>query len=92
MPEIRSSSDLRNSYPEISKLAKEERRPVFITVNGKGDTVLLSMADYEQMQAEMEELKLIAESDEAIRERHVKDADEVYGSLLGELNALKGKA
>lgn len=92
MAEIRSSSDLRNNYPEISRITKEERKPVFITVNGKGDTVLLSMADYEQQQAEIEELKLIAEADEAIREGRVKDAEDVYGSILNELKAMRSKA
>lgn len=91
MPEIRSSSDLRNNYPEISKIAKEEQRPIYITVNGRGDTVLMSMDAYEQQQAELEELRLIAETDEAIREGRVKDADEVYDSLIAELRATREK-
>ena len=35
---IRSSADLRNHYHEISKLCREEKEAVIITVNGKGDT------------------------------------------------------
>lgn len=43
--QIRPSRDLRNKYSEISKLAKEHK-PVIITNNGKGYTVLISIEDY----------------------------------------------
>ena len=43
MSEIRPSSDLRNKYKEISSICKEKKKPVFITVNGRGDTVLLDI-------------------------------------------------
>ena len=36
------SADLRNKYPEISRLTKEENKPIFITVNGRGDKVIVS--------------------------------------------------
>ena len=39
---IRPSADLRNHYSEISKLCKENKEAVIITVNGRGDTVTLS--------------------------------------------------
>ena len=38
MEAIRPSSDLRNHYSEISRQCHEERIPVIITVNGRGDT------------------------------------------------------
>ena len=41
MTNIRPSSDIRNGYPEISRLCKETGKPVYITVNGKGDTAAL---------------------------------------------------
>ena len=47
MSNIIPSSDLRNRYPEVSRMCKETGKPVFITVNGRGDTVLL---DYEAYQ------------------------------------------
>ena len=40
---IRPSSDLRNHYAEISKQCREERTPVIITVNGRGDTAVLGL-------------------------------------------------
>ena len=46
MEAIRPSSDLRNKYQEISALARETKEPVYITVNGREDTVLLNHALY----------------------------------------------
>ena len=43
---IRSSTALRTDYNGIAQTAKETREPVFITKNGDGDTVLLSMEAY----------------------------------------------
>ncbi len=45
---IKSSSALRNSYSAISAYAKETQEPVFITVNGEGDGVFMSMEAYEK--------------------------------------------
>lgn len=46
--DIKSSSALRNSYNAISAYAKETQEPVFITVNGEGDGVFMSMEAYEK--------------------------------------------
>ncbi len=47
---IKASASLRNNYSEISKLAKETNEPIFITKNGEGDLVLLSMEAFEKME------------------------------------------
>ena len=39
---IRPSADLRNHYKEISEICKQTNQPVFITVNGREDTALVS--------------------------------------------------
>ena len=39
---IRPSADLRNKYKEISELCKVSQEPVYITVNGKEDTAIIS--------------------------------------------------
>ncbi len=54
MPLIRPISDLRNNSNEISALCKGTREPVFITKNGVGDMVVMSMEAYEQQQARLE--------------------------------------
>ena len=64
MEAIRPSSDLRNYYNEISKQCHEERTPVIITVNRRGDTAILGLQDYYQMKSELELLRTLAEAEE----------------------------
>jgi prevent-host-death family protein len=47
MSNIRPVSDLRNNFSEISKLVHETQEPVFLTKNGYGDMVVMSMEAYE---------------------------------------------
>lgn len=51
---IRPVSDLRNNFAEISKIVHETKQPVFLTKNGFGDMVVLSMEAYENLQFESE--------------------------------------
>ena len=51
MPNIRPISDLRNSANEISDFCRSTGEPVFITRNGTGDMVVLSIKEYERRQA-----------------------------------------
>ena len=66
MEAIRPSSDLRNHYSEISRQCHEERNPVIITVNGRGDTAILGLQDYYQMKSELELLRTLAEAEEDV--------------------------
>lgn len=54
MKKIRPVSDLRNNFAEISKTVHETAQPVFLTKNGFGDMVVLSMEAYETLQFESE--------------------------------------
>ena len=47
---IKSSANLRNEYGTISSLAKESGEPIYITVNGQGDGVYMSLDAYERME------------------------------------------
>lgn len=51
---IRPVSDLRNNFAAISKTVHETKRPVFLTKNGFGDMVVLSMEAYENLQLDSE--------------------------------------
>lgn len=51
---IRAVSDLRNNFAEISKTVHETAQPVFLTKNGYGDMVVLSMEAFENLQFESE--------------------------------------
>lgn len=81
MENIIPSSDLRNRYQEISKLCKESNKPIFITVNGRGDTVLLSNEAYQKLEAELELLKMLAKSEIDVKEGNIGSVDEMMKSL-----------
>lgn len=51
MPSIRPISDLRNNANEISDFCRQTREPVYITRNGTGDMVVMSIEEYERQQA-----------------------------------------
>ena len=48
MPQIRPITDLRNTT-EISDICHARKEPVFITKNGYGDLVVMSIEAYEEM-------------------------------------------
>ncbi len=48
MPNIRPVSDLRNHFAEITKEVQLSNEPVFLTKNGVGSIVVMSMESYEQ--------------------------------------------
>jgi prevent-host-death family protein len=67
MPQIRPISDLRNKFAEISRIVHEEKEPVFLTKNGFGDMVVMSIDDYiERKFLHDVDLKLIEARDEAM--------------------------
>lgn len=66
MPNIRPISDLRNSANEISEFCRNAREPVFITKNGVGDMVVMSMDFYERQQTQLELYSKLAETEAVI--------------------------
>jgi len=54
MPIIKPISDLRNKANEISELVHKSKEPVFITRNGEGDMVVMSIAHYSRLQTKIE--------------------------------------
>ncbi len=43
---IKPSTSLRNEYNEISSYCKQNKQPIFLTKNGEGDLVVMSMEAY----------------------------------------------
>ena len=52
MNTIRPVSDLRNRFEDISQTVHKTAQPVFLTKNGYGDMVVMSMEAYENLQFE----------------------------------------
>jgi len=48
IPRIRPVSDLRNKFSDISKAIHESNEPVYLTRNGRGDMVVMSLEAYEK--------------------------------------------
>jgi prevent-host-death family protein len=63
MPNIRPISDLRNNANEISEFCRTTREPVFITKNGSGDMVVMSVETYERREAKLELYAKLAEAE-----------------------------
>ena len=89
MEAIRPSSDLRNKDPEISALIRETREPVFITVNGHEDTVLMGHAQYGKLKAELELLKTLAEAQDDVDNQRTAPMQGTFEEIRRNLSARK---
>ncbi len=86
MNKIRPVSDLRNNFAEISKTVHETNEPVFLTKNGYGDMVVMSMESYENLNFESEMCEKLREA-----EREAAANSKTYSSK-DVLSALKKAA
>ena len=77
---IRPVSDLRNNFADISKTVHETAQPVFLTKNGYGDMVVLSMEAFENLQFESE---VYFKLQEAEREAELTDLLKAMKAALG---------
>ena len=59
MINIRPVSDLRNKYPEIEDLVLKEDEAVYLTKNGYGSMVVLSLEKYSEMLRALDEEKAL---------------------------------
>lgn len=64
MPVIKPISALRNKSNEISALARTTDQPIFITRNGEGDLVVMSLAHYTKLQMKLDLLSKLEVSEQ----------------------------
>lgn len=67
MPQIRPITDMRNTA-ELSNLCHAKREPIFITKNGYGDMVVMSMETYDELLETAATDAAIAESEAGFSE------------------------
>jgi prevent-host-death family protein len=81
MPQIRPITDLRNTN-EISDLCHAKREPIFITKNGYGDLVVMSIETFDSLLEDRELDAAIAEAEsEYISDDQLINAREALSSL-----------
>ena len=86
---IRPSADLRNHYNEISRLCRDNREAVIITVNGRGDTVSLGYEEYCRLKSRLELLEMLTEADEDVKNGKTAPIKETFDDLRKILKAEK---
>lgn len=82
MPRIRPVSDLRNNFADISRIVHETEEPVFLTKNGYGDMVVMSIETYERKMIQSEiHFKLKEAELQAKATDKLLSHDEVFSEL-----------
>ena len=84
---IRPSADLRSKYGEISRLCRDEKEAVIITVNGRGDTVSIGYEQYQALKARIELLETLSEAENDVFTGKTAPVQQSFDALRAELTA-----
>ena len=85
MNNIRPVSDLRNKFPEIEDVVVNSNAPVFLTKNGYGTMVLMSLEQYSALTDDTE--KKLDEADALAASSTTRlSKSEVFGSVRRRIN------
>ena len=85
MPNIQSSTSLRNNYNDISTFCHENQEPVFITKNGQGDLAVMSIEMYEQLNGKLELYRLLDDGRSAAKSGRRRSYRKVFSDIEREL-------
>ena len=87
---IKPSTALRNDYQTISNMVKETAEPIYITKNGEGDMVVLSIEAYERRE-EMLRLRerLLYSEEERLSGARTYSEEEVLQMLKGRVMGIE---
>lgn len=81
MPNIKSSTDLRNNYNEISSFCHETQEPLFITKNGRGDLAVMSIDLFNRIMAKYELYQLLEQSESDFKNDRTLTFEDSMNSL-----------
>ena len=85
MINIRPVSDLRNKFPEIEETVTNSNAPVFLTKNGYGTMVLMSIEQYSELTDNIEQK--LDEADADAEQTTVRySASDVFGRARRRIN------
>lgn len=73
MPQIIPIRDLKNTS-EISELCHTVGEPIFVTKNGYGDMVVMSMETYEERMRMLDVYTRLADAEKQVKEGRIRDA------------------
>jgi prevent-host-death family protein len=91
MPIIRPATDLKTCLSEITKTVHETDEPVFLTNNGYGDMVVMSMEIWEEMNFENEIYQKLMEAQAEARGSSQRlSHDEVFAPLRAMIQDVSG--
>lgn len=85
MPQIIPIRDLKNTS-EISDLCHSNEEPVFITKNGYGDMVIMSIETYEKTMFMNDVYKQLEDAEKSVASGDVQDALESLKSIREKYN------
>ena len=74
MPQIIPIKDLKNTS-EISQLCHRSKEPIFVTKNGYGDMVIMSIQMYEEKMQMLDVYSKLAAAEKQVEEGKVLDGD-----------------
>lgn len=85
MPQIIPIRDLKNTS-EISQRCHASNEPIFVTKNGYGDMVIMSMKMYEEKMSMLDVYSKLIAAEEQLAEGKVIDGDVSLKSLREKYN------
>ena len=86
---IKASAALRNDYSSISELAKKTKEPIYITKNGEGDLVVMSIEAFEKREQMLDlRLRILQAEQERINGAETITVSEARKRLRERINEL----
>ena len=80
MPQIVPIKELKNTN-RISQMCHESQEPIYVTKNGYGDMVIMSMEAYERQMVLAEVEAKLAAAEEQVASGSVLDAKQAFATL-----------